>query len=725
MCPVCKRRWRNENAEANGFCCFRSCDTPLVHMEEEAGPHLDYLDTVRLGAASGITDLREAILAVRPGGTIELPPGRYREPLVLDKPLRLMRSAGDGGEVFLEAHEATVVRVVSEDVELIGMTIFKAASRGNFPLIEVRSGALSLRDCRLDCRRAPGVLVRGSALLKVQDCAFHHSAGYALRAEAEASLELSGLRLNGSGPDGGLTDAAEAGEGAGTPLSVGVGLSIEPRVAVAIASAEIREYPLGVLLKGASGRLHGLDIRDCDVAARFVDADHLQVDTSRFTGSGDTLIEAVGGAMSLAECIFTGGGEQLVARDCGLTIERCTFLEPDRAACLLEREVTGAVRNTAFGPGDGNGVLVGRSEDLAVENCTFDHLAGMAVLALEGAAPKLTNCSMDDCGVGICALAAACPTVGSDTRITGSGGSGVILQEGAGGVFDGLTIAGSTADHFVVGRSALGIRMTGCTFENGRAGGLRLADGARAIAVELRVTGGTGSGVILGESARARLEHATIDGCGDYGLLLCPNAELDVVAGDVANCRNGGLWAVRATAVRLNGAHIHDNGQCGLFLDRVVAITLVNVALSGNRGPGLAVCGVAEGSERGRLSATDCALKGNQGEGALILGRVEAEMRGGEFADNGLCGVRTFGSALLDLAGCLFYNNSSGAARVGRWASAAFDRCTFAARDQRLLLDSDSRTTLTGNLFPGKWRKSVKKRRRAALQQENSRVTDT
>jgi len=719
VCPTCKRRWLDENAEANGFCCFRSCDTPLVHMEEEAGPHLNYLDRVRLGAESGITDLREAVLAVRPGGEIEIPPGRHHEPLVLDKPLHLKRAGDGNGEVFLEASDASALRVLSAGVVVEGITFFREASEGNFPLVEVRSGDLDLRQSRLDCRRAPGILVRGEATLTATDCTVNHSAGYAVRGEEKANLALIRLQLNGSGAEGTLAVAAAA------PLSIGVGLSGEEGASLTGTEVTIRDYPLGLLLKGCTGTVRQLDIRNCEQPARLAEVDHLRLEKAKIQSSAKTLVEAQGGAATFLDCEFTGGEEQLFGSDANLTVEHCRFARAGRVACQLEGNARSRISRCTIRDGEGNGIVVDRKCRLEIENTRVEALAGVAILALEGAEPAVSGGELCGCGAGLCALTQARPRM-NGTIINDSRGSGVLLQDGAGGAFHGLQISSSGADQFVVGKSGETASLRDCRFERGRAGGIRLADGARAEIHGGAIEGANGSGLILGKRARARAENLTISACGNSGVLAGGKAELELIETALRGNHRMGLWAVQATRILITGSRTDDevriagNGLGGLFLDRVAATELHDLRLEENLGPGLTACGGYADDPRPDVKLHDCTLRGNHGEGALVLGAVDLQATICTVESNEPDGVRSFGRAQIQATECSFAPGAGLACRVGRWAQAVLSGCAFEGKGKLIRLDSGSETELRGNRYPGKWKRSVRRYLFAAVKQSGS-----
>jgi nitrous oxidase accessory protein len=81
---------------------------------------LGWMAVLTIPAEGGPFDLQARIRATPPGGTLRVPAGRYRGPIRLDRPIRLI---GEGGPVLEAGGRGTVVWIQADDVTLEGFVL--------------------------------------------------------------------------------------------------------------------------------------------------------------------------------------------------------------------------------------------------------------------------------------------------------------------------------------------------------------------------------------------------------------------------------------------------------------------------------------------------------------------------------------------------------------------------------------------------------------------------
>jgi nitrous oxidase accessory protein len=92
------------------------------------------------------------------GGTLELPPGTYAGPVVVDKPLRLL---GGGRVTIVNSSDRPAIELTADDSALDGMTIVDGQRRGDAAAVLVTGSGNRLTDLQIETQ-ATGILLRGA-----------------------------------------------------------------------------------------------------------------------------------------------------------------------------------------------------------------------------------------------------------------------------------------------------------------------------------------------------------------------------------------------------------------------------------------------------------------------------------------------------------------------------------------------------------------------------------
>jgi hypothetical protein len=126
-----------------------------------------------------------AIAAARPGATVTIPPGRYREMLRLDKPVKLV-GGGPPGSVVLTGSQSWPVITAGHSVEICNLTI-----ESQFPEAVLVEGGLTLDRCTV----RGTVEVRTPVPLRMQHCTID---GASLELLPGASAAIANTTFSGA-----------------------------------------------------------------------------------------------------------------------------------------------------------------------------------------------------------------------------------------------------------------------------------------------------------------------------------------------------------------------------------------------------------------------------------------------------------------------------------------------------------------------------------------------
>lgn len=709
-CPTCRRRWLDANALANALRCYRACDTPLVHMEEDPGCHLDHLPGVVMGEASGIVNLREAIRAVQPRGIIEIPAGRHDEPLVLDKPLTLRRAAGDQREVLVQVDTAPAIRVRgrtdgesaerTDQVTLENITIFRGAPDNGLPMLTVESGVLVLRQCRLDCRNGPGILVKTGARLVLDRAVVHGSLRYGVMCEEGAALEMTGARFQGADDNRPWLGAATGSPGDGAAVCTA------GPVVMAFNDVGISGYRRALDLRAIGGTLTGLAISGCGEGLVLEQPAGLRLDHLSFSSTVGPLLDVRGGHCELVAVAFNDGDVQLRAEGAVLALDECAFRGATAIACRLNRDARATLRRCRFDAAAGNGVCVDGGE-ATLESSTFGDVAGVCLLVMRQGRATAREVTMQGCGVGICAMLEGRVRCERGV-IDGAAGSAAMVQDGAHGEFLGTTFRGSRADQVVVAGADEPTSFTDCTFVGGSFAGLRVVDGGRAVLAGREISGHGGSAIVVGAGAQLAASGLAISGSAEYGVLAGPGSAVVLEKCSVAGNAAGGARAVGAAEWVATDCAFEGNGLVGLHLDRVQRADCTRCRWEGHRGQGVMIAGVAAEAAASAAAFRACSFAGNGGEGLLGLGRAGAELKECTAAENLGGAFRVFGGFKLLVDGGEFQRgpeHDARPSRVGLGGGIEARTARFGGRNPVLTLRMGVRAAFTGiDWAGGRWR---------------------
>ncbi|GAA0389238.1 hypothetical protein GCM10009541_35380 [Micromonospora gifhornensis] len=122
--------------------------------------------TVGGAQPGGFATIGAAVARAEPDATIIVHPGRYAEPLVLDK--RVTISAGPGGPVEVHVEEGSVLVVRGGGAQLRGVTL--VSDDPQLAALDVYAGEVALDDCRVAGAAWTALLARIDGTLALRGC---------------------------------------------------------------------------------------------------------------------------------------------------------------------------------------------------------------------------------------------------------------------------------------------------------------------------------------------------------------------------------------------------------------------------------------------------------------------------------------------------------------------------------------------------------------------------
>jgi hypothetical protein len=346
-----------------------------------------------------------------------------------------------------------------------------------------------------------------------------------------------------------------------------------------------------------------------------------------------------------------------------------------------------------------NAVVIGPGSTSRVTGCRLSRIQGVAVLALEKGRAEVDRCEMAGCGVGCYALPGADLTV-SDSMISDTTGSAILLQDGARGTFRRITLAGARADQFVCGTSESPSILTESVIREGRAGGVRVLDSGSLTITDTEIHGHRGSGVVLGVGSTVDLSGVRITGNQRTGVLLGAHATLNVDGGECSENGGCGIWAHEPGPCHVAKLMVARNGLAGAFLDAAPQGTFESVRFHENRGPGIFLTSPESPPAAGSWQLECCDFRGNRGECILVIGGAGLTASGCILVATDAECVRAFGQGGLEIASCELSREGSPACQLGPRTRSDIRDTTFKGFSPIIRLGSHARLISRNNGFP-------------------------
>jgi nitrous oxidase accessory protein NosD len=537
----------------------------------------------RAAAAPTIGEL----LAASNGAEIAIPPGVYRERLVLDRPVVLTAAEG-AGTVRVVCDRGTALTVCA-DATVRGLAF--ESGDGALPVVYVEAGSPRFHSCRFggarvesagesapvfaDCRFHGAVLAgfyaTGSSRPRLDGCVFTGIDGHAVVAGEQSRLTVARAEI--TGPRG--AGVRVIGSAQAELIECQVADSRDAALAVA-ERAGVRARSCGFRGSRSEGvRVDGSSTKPAPSPGPSPQLSALLPGVAKTMGSVVVLADKSVSGVTLVDCEISGSAtEGAVVGGGQLRCERVRIVESGRSGLLIGGQAqVEAVDCVVLGAG-ATGVVVRGAARLRGRRLTVGRTGANGMLAAEDAVVLLKAGDFADSGLTALHLAGRAQVTGTGVRIGRTPGHGVCVRDHAmvelvgceiqGCGQDGIRVADS-GDAYLrdcsVTRARFGFalatrhhpQLEACTAAQAEISGILVGPGCRPLLSGCIVRDAKCDGLFLDRGSGARVERCRIEGSGRAGVALA----------------SGARPRVRATVVVGSGAHglYVRTGGAGLFED--------------------------------------------------------------------------------------------------------------------------------------------------------------
>ncbi|MBR7829696.1 right-handed parallel beta-helix repeat-containing protein [Actinospica sp. MGRD01-02] len=538
------------------------------------------------GPPTAAASLRLLVDAAAADTPVELPPGVYREELVLERPIVL--AARDGiGTVRIVAGRGAALTLTA-GVSARGIVFETAAEAGAAVLIEagaplfedceflggwVQSGgnaAPVLRRCRIGRAARTGMFALDSSRPRLEDCTVADVSGNAITATDSAEPRILGSAI---------TRAA------------GAGLRVCGQARAVLEHCEVADTRgAGLLVEEHAGVL----LRECHI--RGAAAEGVRVDSSSPFGDGRRSREGAVSGVTLVDCrISDCAGDGVVAAAGHVRLVRSEITRPSHT-----------------------GVLVGGSALVEVEDTKVVGAAS-ALAAEHGAAQP-----------GRAAARTAEQAAESSAPRTGTA-FGVLVRGRARLCAERLTVQHSGAGGLVAGEDAA-LELTDCVCTDTTATALRLTGRATARATGLRIARTPEHGALVEGHAVLTLVGGAVDSCGRNGIWVDGAGDAALRDCSVSGCGNGIVLSTRHHPV-VEDCTVADIRRTGIEIGVDAGPTLRGCAVSRTGSAGVFM------DERSTAHLTDCRIERVEGSALVVWTGADPRVRTLTVAEAGKNGL--------------------------------------------------------------------------------------
>ena len=461
----------------------------------------------------GAGGIEAALRGAKPGATLVLEAGEYRENLVLDRPVSLVAAAGVRAEQIVirgVAGSDRAVLTVTADVRVWGVTIDvgsgaagaasgSGAGAGAGVAVSVTGGAAEFGRCDVLKGR---IEVSGEAAPVFRDCTVSESPAVGVLAADRSQVTLERCQIRDSEALGiaGVDDAVLRIAESGVTDSGGIGLRLLGK-----ASAQVT--------KSAFERV-------AEAAVQVEESAGLTMSGTRVVGAGRTGVFAAGTAT--------------------VELTDCEVAETRGSGIAYRLQSQGSVTATTVRDASGNGIIAGGDAEVKLVGCTVERSAFSAVHADGRATLSVSDCQVCETPEhGIRVTGRAMLRVSGGT-VTGAAMSGIQLEGDSDAEVSGCEISGAKVGAAVqTSRRPLFREVT--VLDTERAG-FEIGKRSNPILSSCRVTDAGSAGIFVDEGSAARIEDCQITGAAGSGVVVWAEAAPTVTGVTVSGAGKNGIY---------------------------------------------------------------------------------------------------------------------------------------------------------------------------------------
>jgi Holliday junction resolvasome RuvABC ATP-dependent DNA helicase subunit len=490
----------------------------------------------------GQRSIGDAVSGAPVGALIVVGPGRYRENLVLTKPVTI--TAEDGpGTVQLVGVTGPTVALAADSAALSGLAISNEDKES--PAVLVVRGQLGVTECEVRAEAWATVFARDQGTVLMRDCAIRNTVG-------------AGVVV--TSPNGGVLDGCRLDE-LGTSAVV-----VADDGSLLVRSCAVRQaVGNGICLNGRGQ----LTVEDTTVAGTGKPAVAVEQDAGmsavRLTVTDVTAIGfylATTDRVSLEDCAVERSAAEgvFVAEGCTPTLRGVKVSGTRGRGMHFGGRCGGTVSACEVSDVDGIGVAVTERSVTEFDQITVSKCTQSGVRVEDGADPLFRRLRVYGCDGDSIEVAGSARGTMENVEIEG-GGTGLSVTEAARPTVNGLSVRGTTN---------AGVSVTGAA--------LALAEAA--------IEGAGADGVYAGTGADLSLVRCRVQGSGGMGCLFAEGASGSVMESEFTGGSADGIRVDTEESVRVAGCTVRDNHGSGVRQTRPgTAIEVLDLITSGNLSP--------------------------------------------------------------------------------------------------------------------------------------------
>jgi len=469
---------------------------------------------VRVVSANGdapYPSIATALVGAPAGTRVEVRPGVYTAPLVVETPVEIV---GDGPvtDIVVQVADALCLVSMAADVSVRNLTLRNSGSEHyeGRPAVAVEAGALRLVGCHVGSDMAAGAVAAGAGvLLMAERCVFSAATDSAVMSERRARTNLADCAIERAFTGATIRQGAELHmtrcvvrdcENAGLSFfEYGSGI-IEDCMVERVAMVGI-----GVL-QGSDPTIRRCVVCDCDMNGISVLAHGMPtIEDCVISNHGmEGIVVREVGAPMVRRCTIKGSthyGIGVYARgqglfeDCeiagtmygGIAVEdegsapvvrRCHIRDNDNFGVSSKRGAMGIFEGCAIRDTRGPGLYVADEASPTVRGCTITDGSAEGVVVTGRARGTVESCAIErNATAGLLIDEQSTPMV-RECQVRANGDAGLWFDEEAGGTVEGCDISDNAEPAVRITRGADPV-LRRCRAHDGQGGGIVRADGGR------------------------------------------------------------------------------------------------------------------------------------------------------------------------------------------------------------------------------------------------------
>ncbi|MBN1171989.1 MAG: AAA family ATPase [Micromonosporaceae bacterium] len=430
--------------------------------------------------------IAEALGLARPETTIMLPPGRYRESLVLREDVTVQAEEGPGS-VLLEYPDGVVVFAGRGTPTLRDLTL--RGGTATFPAVQV-AAALRLERCDLVGDGIAALHLRGGTL-EMTGGTVRNGAGAGLLAEGTATGVASGVTI----------------QQIGTSAVVLVG-GADP----VLRDCDISDVGVaGILCRGGAGWVEQCVISAVRGPAILVEqAGRLVVSETEVRDTAGVGFMATGGTPRLGRCEIarTGGHGIVLSGSSQAAIDECVVSGSGGHGLLTMGQAKGIITGTTVSGSTASAIAIGEESAPDLADVTVTDVVDTGVIYCGCGGGTAERLSVRGARVGMSIADNSAPAF-RDLRIDDCERHAVVVRDSGAGRVDGGTLAGGRGDATVAVTGSGVAHLTGVRITGGNPA-IRIASTGRATVDLGEIGEGEGAGILVEGDARAIVKRIRI-----------------------------------------------------------------------------------------------------------------------------------------------------------------------------------------------------------------------